>query len=753
MALDLVARLTLRDDFSRRFNSITRSMGNLGRSVNEQSKQLTGMRTQIMGLAAGYLSAQGAAKAFHATIGAAAKHEASEVAISAIFNDKGLSDSYLKMVDKMALDSPLLNSKEMLSSSKGIIAMTKDMDDLGKTWSIIEKLQVLDPTQGTDGAAFAMKEMFQGDALSMVERFGLNKKELNRIKKLSIPQQLAEIDSLLNGMGVTEEAINKMGQTTVGLWSQIGERTEKFMRSIGSMGNSKIGEVLGDILAKFETMDLDAIAVKVDAAIGGAIQKVVDFTKKVWEWREPILAAAKAVGTFVGVVAGIVAFMSSLRMVAGLIGFLLSPIGLLAFAIIGIGAAFKAAYANSEPFRKAIDGIVGAVKGLFVAFTGGDADKSMDIFKKAGLDESQIAKVIGFGKSLKGAFDQVKIVFAGFGTLFSGGGSTNLLEALGFSPAAITSIQTFVEMVKTKIGEFATFLASKWEAIKPGIMSLLTAFMGLKDTAISIFTTLWGVLSPIFSAVMNALTIVADIAVMVFKNIIVPAVLYVISVFQMWWKIIGPILSLIGSAIGVAFGILKIAWDTIIAPFANFLTTIFKKALESLTPLIEGVGGMFDWLGGIIETIAGWFDTFTSALSKFKVPNWLSKLGGGGTVKFESTETVGKKVNGSHFHGIDRIPTDNYLARLHKGERILTRQESDAMDSFGYSPQSGSTTYNQQTYNSQASGGESQAASSGPSFSIAKLADQIIVREDTDIDKIAEQLLIKLRRAEHGGGY
>lgn len=772
----------------------------MGGAINSQVKNMGGLQSGILGVVGAFASAAGAAKAFNATIGEAAKFEASEVAIKAIFNDEGLSDSYLKMVDKMAIDSPLLNSTDMLASSKGLIAMTKDIDDLGKSWGIIEKLQVLDPTQGTDGATFALKEMFQGDSLSMVERFGLNKQELNRIKKLSIPKQIAEINSMLDGMGITEAAINKMGSTTVGYWAQIGERADKFKRTIGGMGNSKIGEVLGGIVDKLDSIDLDAIAAKIDARIGGAVQKVIDFSKRAWEMREPILAVAKAVGTFVGTVAGIVLVVKSIGLVAGAIGFLTSPLGLLAFAIIGLSAGFKAAYEHSEPFRKVIDGIVGAVKGLFAAL-GGNGVESMDIMTKAGLDTEQIQKVYAFADTLKGAFgkvktifkgvseifagnklggiatllesgfsiklvgmitafasglrgafDQVKAVFAGIGTLFSGGGSTDLLKALGFSPEAIASIHGFVEMVKTKIGEFVTHLAAKWELIKPGILSLLTAFMGLKDTAVNIFTTLWGALSPIFSAVMNALTIVADIAVMVFRNIIVPAVKFAISVFQMWWKIIGPILTLIGSAIGAAFAILKVAWDTILAPFANFLTTAFKGALESLSPLIEGVGGMFDWLGGIIKTIAGWFDTFTSALGKFKVPAWLSKLGGGGTVKFESTETMGAKVNGSHFHGIDRIPTDNYLAKLHKGERILTRQEADSMDArYAFDNVAGfGVTNNNQTYVTQASEGGAQTSAAGFG-DITINMHGLSIREEADVDKVAEAMYEKLYAARSAG--
>ncbi len=34
-------------------------------------------------------------------------------------------------------------------------------------------------------------------------------------------------------------------------------------------------------------------------------------------------------------------------------------------------------------------------------------------------------------------------------------------------------------------------------------------------------------------------------------------------------------------------------------------------------------------------------------------------------------------VDGSHYHGLSRVPYDGYIARLHKGEEIVPRQQAD----------------------------------------------------------------------------
>ena len=70
----------------------------------------------------------------------------------------------------------------------------------------------------------------------------------------------------------------------------------------------------------------------------------------------------------------------------------------------------------------------------------------------------------------------------------------------------------------------------------------------------------------------------------------------------------------------------------------------------------------------------------------------------------------------AHAYGLERVPYDNYPALLHEGERVLTAAEA-------------------------------RSESRGSYVQIAKLADQIVVREDADIDRIASALVAKLQDA------
>lgn len=559
------------------------------------SASLKGMQSALFGIVGAYVGAQGAAAAFNATIGAAAKYEQSEVAVNAIFNDKEASDAYLKMVDKMAIDSPLLSSGEMLSSSKGLVAMTKNVNDLGDAWGIIEKLMVLDPTQGTEGAAFALKEMWQGDSLSMVERFGLNKSELNRIKKLDIPSQIAEINKLLDGMGITESTVNSMGETTLGYWAQIQERAQKFMRTIGESGNSKLGDSLGKIVSMFDNTDMDGMATSLGDILGGIVDKAIVVGQWLWKWREPIAyivgALAAATGAF---------------MVIGAISLLANPVALIGAGVAALVVGFKALYDNSEPVRNVISGIV---------------DKA---------------------KELIGAFQN--------------GGASGLLDAL-LPPGA------------------AEAMSARFTAIRE---QLTMAFQSISSIVVPILQAAWGLISPILTALSTALKIVGDVAMIAWNNVLAPAIEFVGAAFTMLWAIVGPILGFLGAAIEAAFGVLRLAWDTIIGPFVAFLGGAFATAFGMATEVVGALTPVFETLGGWISTAAGYLSEFADLIGKIEVPDWIGTISSKAVGWAKSLIPGKSRADGSHFHGLDRVPYDGYLATLHRNEMVLKADEADA---------------------------------------------------------------------------
>ncbi|WP_447402536.1 phage tail tape measure protein [Lysinibacillus sp. fkY74-1] len=621
---------------SNRMNGFSASISRIHVGSNGLSASFGGLQSTLIGLASAYLGAQGAAKAFNSTILAAANYEMSSVTIGALFDDAAKTKKYMQSVEKMALDSPILNSTEMYSSSKGLIAMTKDLDTLAKTWSIIERLQLLDPAQGTEGASFAMKEMFGGDAISLSSRFELPKGELNRIKKLDPAGQVVELDKMLVKMGYTQKAVNKMSETTLSQWSQITEKAQVFGRKVGGAGNTKLGDALRNINMYLEKLDVDVIAKRLGDKLGELTDKAIAFGKLLWQWREPIVYVVGAIAAAVGTLAGV-----------GVIAALANPVSLIAAGIAAAVVGFKALYDNSEMFRGAIDGIVGKVKSLWSAFkTGGTGGLISALFPP------------DIANQINSIVDGIKAKISGLMTAFKTGGFKGVLEML-ISPEAISAIVTRFNTLKEQF---------------------ISVFMSIVEYVLPIIQTFWSYVQPILSALWDALKIVADVAMLAWNNILAPAIVFVMKAFKLLWSFAGPMFELLGAAIGAAFKVLRLVWDTIVGPFIAFLAGGFTQAFGAASEIVDALSPVFQKVGGWISKAAGYLREFTSILGKVKIPDWIGNIGSGAVSWAKKLLPGGgnSKPDGSHYHGLDNVRYDGYRAVLHKGEAVLNRQDAEA---------------------------------------------------------------------------
>ncbi len=89
------------------------------------------------------------------------------------------------------------------------------------------------------------------------------------------------------------------------------------------------------------------------------------------------------------------------------------------------------------------------------------------------------------------------------------------------------------------------------------------------------------------------------------------------------------------------------------------------------------------------DTITSNFNNFKNAITNFKLPKWVSSIG---STIGKAAGAVGNFISGSHATGLESVPYDGYVAELHKGEAVLTANQSNMLRSAGILSQGSSGT-------------------------------------------------------------
>lgn len=98
---------------------------------------------------------------------------------------------------------------------------------------------------------------------------------------------------------------------------------------------------------------------------------------------------------------------------------------------------------------------------------------------------------------------------------------------------------------------------------------------------------------------------------------------------------------------------------------------------------------LWNGLKSIGNSILGWVSDFAGKIGSFVsgiVSGFRSIVSGANEAK-----SAAKSVNGKHANGLDYVPFNGYVAELHKGERVLTKQENEEYNNSRGKNNSGDT--------------------------------------------------------------
>lgn len=497
----------------------------------------------------------------------------------------------------------------------------------------------------------------------------------------------SDYDKLANAIDNASGRADSMAETMMdnlpGAIEQLKGAVESLMIKIGEAlvpTIQKITEFITKLVEKLNTLSDEQIEQIVQiAAIVAAIGPVLLIVGKV------ISAIAQIAGAIKSIISIGSALISGVKLLAGFITGTLIPaitaIGAPVWIVIGVIAAL---IAIGVALYKNWGEIVAWAKKAWSAITEavGNAVKAIGEFFSE-LGQAIADAVAAIGDWLSNLWDSI----------------------VGFFSDLLSNVGNWLSSIWEKITSFIDTLAS--------IAGRIAEFFGNILSAVGEF------FSELFSSIADALGNIIQSIVEFGSNIISKAVEigknFVSSFAQAFTNLVSSVTSFINdfitmitqwgqnlwnkaAEIGRGFvdaivnNVQKVGhffseiFDDIISTITNLLPKMIEAGGKIVTNLWKGMKSVFtsvaDWisdaLGNLFKPVG---DFFSNLFKPIK-----SIFGGIG-------DFFGGLFGGSHANGLDYVPYNGYIAQLHEGERVLTKQENEEYNN-GNDSRGGGDTFN-----------------------------------------------------------
>lgn len=383
-------------------------------------------------------------------------------------------------------------------------------------------------------------------------------------------------------------------------------------------------------------------------------------------------------------------------------------------------------------FEQVADGIKGLFDNVVETFTSIGStilstigDIGAEILEKFGLDEAaqkfqeffdKVSDIFGrLPEIILGAFDSVKIFF-----------TETIPEVFN---NAVETIQGFVDNVisfftETVPNAFNTFVN---ETIPNAIQSIVSWFEQLPymigyaiGTIIGFFynlgTSIWewittelpliieGVIQwfaqlpgRIWEWLVNVVTNVISWGAEMYNNAVIAASNFLTAVITWISQLPSRILTWLTITVSnvISWGANMVSQARSVAinfvnSFISFITSLPSKVwgiISQIPSKVLEIGGqlkqagedifnkLWDGIKSVGESVLSWVSDFAGNIGSFVsgiIDGFKNIVSGANDAK-----SAAKSVDGKHAGGLDYVPYNGYVAELHKGERVLTKQENE----------------------------------------------------------------------------
>lgn len=236
----------------------TNEQNRFNRAVNNGKRETDGLLGGLKGIAAAYLSFQGARELLGATLGGAMQQQQMLDTISARAGNTALGNAIYDTISRQALRLGQ-NVDQALSGTMSFMSNTMDPKQLAEINMLATRLSKLNPAEGLEGAAFSLKELMSGDYTSIVERFNMSRSLVrdSAARKSGmagdIPGFIKAMDDLLNKQNMTKKALEDMLESPAAKWQKAVNTFQFNLAQTGRLGLQSLQPLIDFINEGFES--------------------------------------------------------------------------------------------------------------------------------------------------------------------------------------------------------------------------------------------------------------------------------------------------------------------------------------------------------------------------------------------------------------------------------------------------------------------------------------------------------------------
>lgn len=261
-------------------------------------------------------------------------------------------------------------------------------------------------------------------------------------------------------------------------------------------------------------------------------------------------------------------------------------------------------------------------------------------------------------------------------------------------PNAINSIVQWFEQLPYMIGYAIGELIGYFYLFATNLLTWITTELPLIVNGIiqwfaQLPSRIWTWLTVVVTNVINWGIEMYNNAVLAASNFVNGAIIWISQLPSRIWKWLTTTVSNVISWGAKMVSQARSTATNFVNSFISLITSLPSKVwgiVQQIPSKVLAIGGqlkqagkdilnkLWDGIKSVGKSILGWVSDFAGKIGGFVsgiVDGFNNIVSGANDAK-----SAARSVDGSHANGLDYVPYDGYIAELHEGERVLTKQEN-----------------------------------------------------------------------------